>query len=169
MDTLKVKYQPRTGLFLICFIVLVAMSIFVLYGAQQPVHGHTLGRLVSRLNLDAEMVFNILGWTGIAFSIAAAFAIYWTKTLGDRYVEICPETIRTPASNLSKNLLVIPISDVQNVTMQNIQSTRIITLQHKNGKVEFANLMFPEKGAFDALFEALNTINENNKTDQGAD
>ncbi|MFC4257644.1 hypothetical protein ACFOZ5_01225 [Marinobacter lacisalsi] len=164
MDTLKVKYQPRIGLFLIGFIVLLAMSIFVLFAAQQPTHSHVIGRVISRLDLDAGLVLTVLGWVGIAFSIAAAGAAYWTKTLGERYVEIGAGTIRTPASNLSKNLLEIPVSDVQNVSMQSIQSTRIITLQHAKGKVEFTSMMFPEKGAFNALFEALNAINENNKT-----
>lgn len=163
MNTLKVKYQARIGLFLLCFVVLLAMSILVLFAAQQPAHGHLVGRIISRLDLDAELVLKVLGWTGIAFSVAAACAAYWTTTLGERYVEIGADRIRTPASNLSKSFLEIPFSDVQNVSLQSIQSTRIITLQHANGKVEFTSMMFPEKGAFDALFEALNTINENNR------
>lgn len=158
MNIKKFKYKPRLGLFLICFATFLAMSILILYIAQQPVRSHSIGRLMVRMNLDAALILNILGWIGIAFSAAAAYAVYWTKTLGERHVEIGAGRIRAPASNLSANIVEVPFSEIQNVSVQKIQSSRIITVQHAKGKMRFTNMMFPEKGAFDELISALNDI-----------
>lgn len=164
MEVLRFKYKPRLGLFLILIAIFLVINIYVLMAAQQPVDNRTLVRLMEQLNLDAGVLLTVLGWAGILFSVAAAGALYWTATLGDRFVEIGAGRIRAPASNLSKNIVEIPVADVKNVNVQNIQSTRIITVQHAKGKVQFVSMMFPEKGAFDELIRALKTIDDHNNT-----
>lgn len=157
MEVRRFKYKPRLGFFLVCLAGFVAMSILVLYMAQEPVRSHSIGRLMVGLNLDAKFILNILGWFCIAFSAVAACAMCWTKTLGERYVEVGAGRIRAPASNLSTNIVEIPFDKIQNVSTQKIQSSRIITVHHTKGKVVFNNMMFPAKGEFDELISALNT------------
>lgn len=158
MEVRRFKYKPRLGLFLVCLAIFVAMSIILLYMAQQPVRSHSIGRLMVQLNLDAKLILNILGWFCIAFSAVAACAMYWTKSLGERYVEIGAGRIRAPASNLSKNIVEVPFFNIQNVSTQKIQSSQIITVHHTKGKVVFNNMMFPVRGEFDELISTLNTV-----------
>lgn len=161
MENTKFTYKPRMGFFLACLAVLISMSLFILlYLSQQPVRSHALGRLLVRLSLDAKLIINILGWGSIAFSAAAAYAVYWTNTLGDRYIDIGNGRIRAPASTLSSKVVEIPFSEVKNINIQKIQSSRIITIHHEKGKIQFPNIMFPEKGDFDKLISVLHDVSE---------
>lgn len=162
MEATRYTYKPRMTIFIVCLAVFISMGLFLIaHLSQEPVRSHIVGRLLVRLNLDARLLINTLGWVSIAFSAAAAYAAYWTNTLGVRYVEIEDGKIRAPASNLSSKIIEIPFSDIKNVNLQKIQSSRIITVHHEKGKVQFSNIMFPIKGEFDDLLVALNKIKSN--------
>lgn len=157
MAVLRFKYKPRWMLLIGCIVMLTAMSIAILYIAQQPVRSHSLGRLLVGLNLDAKLIFNIVGWTGVAFCAAGAFALYVMQTHGDRYVEIGPEGVRSPVSGFSAKIVEISFTEIQQVSLQTVQSTRTISIQHTKGMLQLSNTMFPDKGAFDEFLAILNT------------
>lgn len=160
MDMRKFRYEPRWLLLTGCLIGMLVMSVGVLFVAGQPVRSHGLGKLMVRLGLDARLVLNIIAWAGIAFTAAGAFALYTMRMHGARFVEVGAGCIRAPASGLSTKIVDIPYAELKNVSLQKIQSTRFITVQHTGGKIQLPNTMFPVKGEFDELVAVLTSISQ---------
>lgn len=160
MEIRKFRYEPRWVLLTGCLVGMLLMSVVVLFVAGQPVRSHGLGRFMVRLGLDARLILNIIGWAGVAFTAAGAFAFYMMRMHGARFVEVGAGCIRAPASALSTKIVDIPYAELKNVSLQKVQSTRFITVQHTSGKIQLANTMFPVKGEFDELLAVLNSISQ---------
>lgn len=157
MDARRFVYRPRWALLIGCLAVLTLMSIGVLFMATEPARSHGLGRLLVKLNLDAKLIIKSVGWVGLAFCAAGAYGLYVMQTYGERFVEIASGRIRAPVSGYSAKVMDLPFAEIQQVSLQKVQSTKIIHIQHPSGTLRLANVMFPEKGAFDELINILKT------------
>jgi hypothetical protein len=114
--------------------------------------------LVSRhAALTSGGVMAILLW-GVALA-GAAFVVGAVLTFGiglrgSRAVTLTDREISAPKSRLSREVVVVPLSEIRSVGIQTVQKQRFLSVEHSRGTLAIAESYLPD-GAFDELLASL--------------
>ncbi len=153
MQTLSYSYKGKPWLFLLMSLAFGECAYLTAYAA---------------LTNDRGLIFN-----GVHFSPRAATIFYACLAvlctlfvalllppfimglLGRARVTLTDEALCAPKNGLGRKLAVVPLSDIESVTLQAIQGTKFLHVHHRNGKVTIHQGLLPSAQAFEELCTAI--------------
>jgi hypothetical protein len=75
--------------------------------------------------------------------------------IGRARVTLTEKVLCAPRNGLGRKLVVVPLSDIESVTLQAIQGTKFLHVHHRNGKVTIHQGLLPSAQAFEELCTAI--------------
>jgi len=163
IDELEFSYQPKLSVVFFASLMFGAAAVFFTYLASTNQQGLIIVNIIE-LSAKGATVFL---WVLTALSlvmVALAFFSLINCFRHKRFVLVTRESISAPKSGISSKIVCVKFADIQKMSVENIFTTRILTIKHAQGKLAIPNSMIPGLHAFDNLLNAITLRYQENQT-----
>ncbi len=150
MNEVRIPYKPNKILFILAIGFFGACAGFMGNIAITNDRGLVLNRIFEFSTQGASIFYWVITVIALAFVLVGIIALIKSFT-SKREIIISDTSITSPKSGFSKLDITVNFSDVTDVTIQTVQKTKILNIDHLDGRLSIPNSMLPNKQAFEEL------------------
>ena len=154
MSEIRIPYKPNKVIFLFLTAFFGVSSVVLVNKAMNNERGLVLNKIVEMSSASASVFYWILAAVSIALSLLGIYSLL-KSVAGKLEVVITENSITAPKSGISKKTVEVSYSDIRSMNVQTIQKTKILNIEHVDGKLSIPNSMLPNKESFDHLITQL--------------
>jgi hypothetical protein len=154
MDEIRLPYKPNKTIFVMVVLFFGLCAAVLANVALANDRGLVLARVIELSPQNATIFYWALTGAAVLFVLLGIITLVKSIT-SNREIVITENTITLPKHNFSKIDVSVKLSDITNLTMQNIQGTKILNIEYLGGKISVSNRMLPNKQAFEGLVSQL--------------
>jgi hypothetical protein len=153
-QALEYPYQARAGIMLACIAFFGACAAVMVHAAVTNDRG---------LIVNGLFEFGMAGATVFYWCVAGVSAIFvlmgvlglvsGMKNPGS--IRLTATELSAPKNGFSRKATRIPLLEIVDVGVQEIQKQRFLTVHHRSGKLNVAQSLLPNSEAFEKLHAAL--------------
>lgn len=154
MNEIRIPYRPNKIIFILAIAFFGSCAGFMGNIAATNDRGLILNRIFEFSKQGATIFYWVIAGLSVAFVVLGFFALIKSYT-SKREIIISDSSITSPKSGFSKLNICIKFSDITDVTMQTVQKTKILNIDHLDGRLSIPNSMLPNKQAFEELVSSI--------------
>ncbi len=154
LDILRFRYKPKAWLMILVTVFFGGMAFLLYYMAAENDRGLVINHIFT-LNVEQATFFlYVLLIFSALFVLIGIVGIYRSLTL-EQEITLTNVSIEAPKSGISKKLNLIKFSDIKTIEEINISGQVILTIIHKNGKLQLAKSLCRNEREFEEMKMAL--------------
>jgi Na+-transporting methylmalonyl-CoA/oxaloacetate decarboxylase gamma subunit len=153
---IRIPYRPKIIIFLLGIVLFGYGSVHMVSLAATNERGLILNRIIELSPQGATIFYWVISVVGIVFSALAILAIL-ISIFSKREIVITDNEITSPKSAVSRKDITVKFSDIEEIKLQSIQSTKILTIKHASGKLSISSSMLPSTTHFEKLVLLLSS------------
>lgn len=150
MNEVRIPYKPNPLIFLFATLFFGAAAGGMSYAAITNDRGLILNGIISLSEQGATRFYWGVAGTALAFVITG-LAVLIRGMSSPKEICISDTKISAPKSAFSNTCEVITYMNITNVSVQTIQGTRLLHIDHQGGRLSIPGSMLPTKRALDDL------------------
>ena len=154
MNEIRIPYKPNKIIFIVAMAFFGICAGFMAYVAATNDRGLTLNRMFEMSTQEATIFYWVIASAASAFVVIGALALI-NSFLSKREIIISTSSITSPKSGFSKIDVTVNFTDITYMTIQTIQKTQILNIDHSDGRLSIPNTMLSSKQAFEELVSQL--------------
>lgn len=154
MNELRIPYKPNKMIFITGIAFSGIGAGLMGYVAATNDRGLILNGILEFSPQGATIFYLVMAAAATAFVLIAFLALA-KFAVSEREIVISEFSITAPKSGLSKLDITVNFSDITDISIQTIQKTKILNIDHTGGKLSIPNSMLPSEQAFDGLVSEL--------------
>lgn len=154
MNEVRIPYKPKKiGLILGIAFFSVCAAITGNEAASND-RGLVLNRIIEFSPQSVTVFYWVITIISLAFVVLNIFLLV-KSGLSKREIVITDDSITSPKSGLSNQLITVDFSDITDINIQTIQKTKILNIEYLGGKLSIPKDMLPSKASFEELVSQL--------------
>lgn len=156
MNEIRIPYKPNKIIFIVIITFFAICAYLIGNIASTNDSGIIINRIFEFSIQNTTIFYWIMSGASSLFVVTGVFVLI-KSIVSDREIVISETSITSPKSGFSKLDIMVNFSDITNITIQTIQKTKILNIEHTNGKLSIPNNMLPSNQVFEELFLKLNS------------
>ena len=154
MKEVRIAYKPNKAVFLLAVAFFGVCAGVMGNVAMTNDRGLVLNRILEFSPRGATIFYWVITGASLMFVLVGIWALAKSVTM-KREIVVSETSLTSPKSGFSKVDVTVDFSDVTNVSLQTVQKTKILNIDHAGGRLSIPNSMLPDKRAFQELVLVL--------------
>jgi hypothetical protein len=151
---LEYPYKAKAGLMLACIAFFGACAATMAHAALTNDRGLILNGILEFGPQGAAVCYWCVAGTSLLFVLMGVLGLI-SGFRNPGSIRLTATELSAPKNGFTRKVTRIPLREIVDVGVQEIQKQRFLTVLHRAGKLSVAQTMLPNSEAFEKLHEAL--------------
>lgn len=153
-DEMEFDYKPKLAVVFLSTFMFGAAAMFFVYLATSNQQGLIIEKFIE-LSVNGATAFY---WVLAALSFVMVIMVFYSLINSFRHkrsVLVTRESISAPKSGISRKIINVRFRDIENMRVEKVHKTQILTIKHTQGKLSIPNSMIPGLNEFENLLTLI--------------